>query len=208
MRKICELGRSMVEMLGVLAIIGVLSVGGIAGYSNAMFKYKLNKQAEQVNQVINSISTHFNRFKHYMLTQTNKNLTQYFIAMGEIPDEMIKNDNSKIYDVFNTGFEIMVEGNGIRIVLYVYLELTKDSVENSKKCLNIITVAKENSANISLLETYSTAEDGHTSYTALYGDKRCSGSRCLKNFSLDEAYLLCTKNAETKDSRMKIHWNF
>ena len=27
-----EIGRSMIEMLGVLAIIGVLSVGGIAGY--------------------------------------------------------------------------------------------------------------------------------------------------------------------------------
>ena len=38
-----EQGRSMVEMLGVLAIIGVLSVGAIAGYSKAMFKYKLNK---------------------------------------------------------------------------------------------------------------------------------------------------------------------
>ena len=31
-----QIGRSMVEMLGVLAIIGVLSVGGIAGYSKAM----------------------------------------------------------------------------------------------------------------------------------------------------------------------------
>ena len=31
-----EFGRSMVEMLGVLAIIGVLSVGGIAGYRYAM----------------------------------------------------------------------------------------------------------------------------------------------------------------------------
>ena len=29
-------GRSMVEMLGVLAIIGVLSVGAIAGYSKAI----------------------------------------------------------------------------------------------------------------------------------------------------------------------------
>ena len=38
-------GRSMVEMLGVLAIIGVLSVGAIAGYGKAMTKYKLNKQA-------------------------------------------------------------------------------------------------------------------------------------------------------------------
>ena len=31
-------GRSMVEMLGVLAIIGVLSVGAIAGYSKAMME--------------------------------------------------------------------------------------------------------------------------------------------------------------------------
>ena len=38
-----ESGRSMVEMLGVLAIIGVLSVGGIAGYSMAMRKYRANE---------------------------------------------------------------------------------------------------------------------------------------------------------------------
>ena len=35
-------GRSMVEMLGVLAIIGVLSVGGIAGYSLAMRRHRAN----------------------------------------------------------------------------------------------------------------------------------------------------------------------
>lgn len=33
-----ESGRSMVEMLGVLAIIGVLSIGGVAGYRYAMVK--------------------------------------------------------------------------------------------------------------------------------------------------------------------------
>jgi len=35
-------GRSMIEMLGVLAIVGVLSAGGIAGYSMAMQSYKTN----------------------------------------------------------------------------------------------------------------------------------------------------------------------
>ena len=38
-----EGGRSMIEMLGVLAIIGVLSVGGIAGYTTAMRSYKANE---------------------------------------------------------------------------------------------------------------------------------------------------------------------
>ena len=42
-----EQGRSMIEMLGVLAIVGVLSVGGIAGYSKAMNKFKTNKLIEQ-----------------------------------------------------------------------------------------------------------------------------------------------------------------
>ena len=36
-------GRSMVEMLGVLAIIGVLSIGGIAGYRQAMTAHRANE---------------------------------------------------------------------------------------------------------------------------------------------------------------------
>ncbi len=43
MHKNNESGRSMVEMLGVLAIIGVLSVGGIAGYRTAMDRHKANE---------------------------------------------------------------------------------------------------------------------------------------------------------------------
>ena len=39
----CEQGRSMVEMLGVLAVMGVLSVGGVAMYTNAMNKHKANE---------------------------------------------------------------------------------------------------------------------------------------------------------------------
>ncbi len=37
-----ESGRSMVEMLGVLAIVGVLSIGGIAGYTAAMNTQRAN----------------------------------------------------------------------------------------------------------------------------------------------------------------------
>lgn len=36
-------GRSMVEMLAVLAIIGFLSIGGIAGYSLAVNRIKVDK---------------------------------------------------------------------------------------------------------------------------------------------------------------------
>ena len=44
-----ESGRSMVEMLGTLAIIGVLSIGGIIGYSYGMDKYCATETINDVN---------------------------------------------------------------------------------------------------------------------------------------------------------------
>ena len=45
-----ENGRSMVEMLGVLAIIGVLSIGGIAGYTLSMRRHRANQVVDLVNK--------------------------------------------------------------------------------------------------------------------------------------------------------------
>ena len=50
MLKFGEAGRSMVEMLGVLAIVGVLSVGGIAGYNYALNKNKVNDILDGVSK--------------------------------------------------------------------------------------------------------------------------------------------------------------
>ncbi len=44
-----ENGRSMTEMLGVLAIIGVLSVGAIAGYSYGMDRYRANETINDIH---------------------------------------------------------------------------------------------------------------------------------------------------------------
>lgn len=46
-----EQGPSMVEMLGVLAIIGVLSIGGIAGYTMAMNRYKANQLLDLASKI-------------------------------------------------------------------------------------------------------------------------------------------------------------
>ena len=49
--KQAQSGRSMIEMLGVLAIVGVLSAGGIAGYSMAMQSYKTTALIEKINLI-------------------------------------------------------------------------------------------------------------------------------------------------------------
>ncbi len=51
-RKTTQSGRSMIEMLGVLAIIGVLSVGGLAGYNTAMRKIQITKALNEMQLVI------------------------------------------------------------------------------------------------------------------------------------------------------------
>ena len=79
-----ESGRSMVEMLGVLAIIGVLSIGGITGYSTAMRKY-------QANQIIDAA------YKYAFIVYTS---CQQAIINGTVDDV-----DSCSYSDENTSFD-------------------------------------------------------------------------------------------------------
>ena len=79
-----ESGRSMIEMLGVLAIIGVLSVGGIAGYSQAMNKFKVSKTTDQIQTLVTNIRTLTASQKNYALVD-NAGILQ---KMGALTDEM------------------------------------------------------------------------------------------------------------------------
>ena len=96
-------GRSMVEMLGVLAIIGVLSVGGIAGYSKAMEKFKINKTIEQISTIANNVRTTFMSQGNYQGLDTS-----LAHNAGIIPDEMWDEDEGTVLNVWG-GFLIVYE---------------------------------------------------------------------------------------------------
>ncbi len=88
-------GRSMIEMLGVLAIIGVLSVGGIAGYSKAMTKFKVNKIIDEVMITANNIKTLYANQKNY------NGLSDIDLkTSGIVPAEMY-DENGEIKNAFN-----------------------------------------------------------------------------------------------------------
>ena len=89
MKYVNENGRSMVEMLGVLAIIGVLSVGGIAGYSKAMNKYKINKTTDQVSMLVANIRTLFSSQGNYAGLDNAKAK-----KFGVVPNDMYTNVSS------------------------------------------------------------------------------------------------------------------
>ena len=92
---VAQCGRSMIEMLGVLAIVGVLSVGGIAGYSKAMEKFKINKTIEQVAQIATNIRTLYAQQKSFSgLNNTTA------IQMGVVPDEMSTSGGTESYEQY------------------------------------------------------------------------------------------------------------
>lgn len=45
-----DFGRTMTEMLGVIAVMGALTIGGISGYKLAMNKYETNNLLDQLNK--------------------------------------------------------------------------------------------------------------------------------------------------------------
>lgn len=89
-----QAGRSMVEMLGVLAIIGVLSIGGIAGYSKAMTKFKINKSMDQISTLVANIRTLYSGQRNYAGLNNAA-----AISYGIIPNEM-GNSGSTITNAF------------------------------------------------------------------------------------------------------------
>ena len=192
-------GRSMVEMLGVLAIIGILSVGSIAGYSTAMFKYKMNKYALSYNTLLNDVLE-----LHGSLTVTGgKNeggntihyYGDFFKKLNRIPEgfKYVKNDELK--DIFNNP-----------VLIYQYSAMTKYSnpedfpggirtdIQPTKEgkaiCHQILNIAKENRHNLSSVQIYK----NHSSSNAvsIYGDKRCvNGVKCLSHLSLSDIESFC-----------------
>lgn len=61
MKQNYEFGRSMVEMLGTLAIVGVLSIGGITGYNYAINKYRANETINEINMRLMTLQTQSER---------------------------------------------------------------------------------------------------------------------------------------------------
>ncbi|MBQ8672251.1 MAG: hypothetical protein IJ525_07010 [Alphaproteobacteria bacterium] len=87
-----QYGRSMIEMLGVLAIIGVLSVGGIAGYSKAMMKYRINKTIEQITLIAGNVRTFFAPQGNYDGLTSGDDTGKAIIKKAKlVPDEMWEN---------------------------------------------------------------------------------------------------------------------
>ena len=189
-------GRSMVEMLGVLAIIGVLSVGAIAGYSKAMFKYKLNKHAESFNTLINNaIQIGPDLSRAFRGTEFG---SEIFYKLGLVPDGMTYK-NGMIYDIFKNKIDVRYYLEPVYQQKEYSIQWYMDRANNSATqrsieiCRNIITTAKENAANIDEVQQRSQNSDGNGyKYKLMLGDLSSKNGTKLRNIGIKEIDAFCS----------------
>ncbi len=72
-------GRSMIEMLAVLAIVAVLSIGGLYGYSKAVRRHRLNETISQIALMVVNIHSFFGNQDSYE-TLNERTAVEYNIA--------------------------------------------------------------------------------------------------------------------------------
>ena len=191
-------GRSMVEMLGVLAIIGVLSVGAISGYSKAMMKYKLNKQTEQLNTLTAAIIQYRHEFQNIT---TFSNLNSFFIKLGLIPENMDKGDTNYLYDVFNN--RINITSNGLQndgTLSSIGINYVIDTSAAFEVCQNIYQTAQGFADDLFRIVVVKSVENVGTSYSnSFYGKKYCNTNRkCLAKVSIADIHEACQFCKESK----------
>ena len=180
-----QYGRSMIEMLGVLAIVGVLSVGGIAGYSKAMFKFKLNKHTEQITRLLHANFMHEDTL-NVQLQDNSISLVPYIIAMNEVPEEMIKeSDDTYIYDIFGNQISFQLNQHSYLKYYTFIFHIKKDRFET---CMNLLNIIKINNKNIWRFGYYG----GGDTYV-IGGDfcKRYPSYPCLKYMTLVDFNNFC-----------------
>ena len=191
-------GRSMVEMLGVLAIIGVLSVGAIAGYSKAMMKYKLNKQAEQISSILDYVNIHLDEFKRSKTTISD-NMIPLLTKLDVIPKEMIReNQNNVVYDIFGNavGLKNYYTGGSAYYFEFV-LYINKGQKES---CMNLFNIAKAQRGQLWRTKFQTVKGEAAGVANSVWGDAYCESDRkCLKDLTVAEMENYCTV-CEDKDS--------
>ncbi len=195
MYKNFETGRSMIEMLGVLAIIGVLSVGGIAGYSKSMEKFKVDKAVSEYSYLIQGLLEHITEIQNLSSAgETNQNydIANVVFATNLVPETWVKgNDPISMRDA--CGNAINVFSRNQHLVIDMYLGgISKDEDGNGvslsfspKFCFSLMqnVVKPLSSALFRVFLTY-----GET----FYGDNVCRHDiKCIRNLSLSEMKQTC-----------------
>ena len=98
MKKNMESGRSMIEMLGVLAIVGVLTVGGFSLVSKATTENKINQAIDEVSSLAQKTRSIFREYVVIQKPTEKVDITDYIFKAKAFPDVLAYNNSSKVFE--------------------------------------------------------------------------------------------------------------
>ncbi|MBQ8671085.1 MAG: hypothetical protein IJ525_01020 [Alphaproteobacteria bacterium] len=189
MTKSVQSGRSMIEMLGVLAIIGVLSVGGIAGYSKAMMKYRINKTIEQITLIAGNVRTFFSSQNNFegidcLNDSSSENNCKILKKAKLVPDEMWNSTYTSLVSVFGTDTDIEQYDNKTLIISVHEIP--------TQACIELVSHNWNNANITTIVETVSPNRDEtHYAYESI--------------ISIDEAVTACSDDGGTTISAINFY---
>ena len=200
-------GRSMIEMLGVLAIVGVLSVGGIAGYSKAMEKFKITKAVGEYNMLVQGLVEHLSDLKKLNAGGNVYGIADTIQALGLVPDnwpieQNTANHNTSFLDAYGNHSSLFSRWN--RVVFSIGIGGANYDADgaattpafSSKFCEEIMTNVFAPLHSFIVSTGVWRSGDGHNDAANYWrGDKYCQGSnqRCLASITPQQINEVCKK---------------
>lgn len=202
----CSVGRSMIEMLGVLAIIAALTAGGLVGFNKAMAAYHWNMALGQWDTLINVVVKYKSQLHINDGSQQDLlSLLPIFEATGELPDSMFVENcgttKRNCYVVDTMGNKIRVYNHNTGYIGIGYL-ISQNNVE---ACRLFMTMAKSYHNTVDIIQFYTNdrIDDLNTAKNIhFYGDRYCYGNNtsiCLKDLSVSRINEICKDNKVCKD---------
>ena len=187
----------MIEMLGVLAIVGVLSVGGIAGYSKAMEKFKLNKAISEYSMLIFGMQDYIETIQKYTIDQPHIGAVQIAEAANLIPQAWEIQSDYGLLDVYGNRLQIYIDKSPRHLIIDFYLQgMTKAETNqytqtfSGKLCMELF--------NNIIIPLNSTIYEAHIFRSKsgngknFSGKTSCSSNKtCIKDMTLNDVHNAC-----------------
>lgn len=199
-------GRSMIEMLGVLAIIGVLSVGGIAGYSKAIEMWKIDKIVNEFSYLLAGLMEHSEQLTK--MSNQNPALTcigQFVEAASLVPESWKRVSPCNFENSIGDGVGTYTRGGMVAVEFSLggssneYYEPGKRRNESfsARKCKAMFKdLVQPLHEALGVAFFIRTGSD----WLRYYGDKVCSGGRkCIKDLTPAEINTVCNSCTKSKE---------
>lgn len=197
----------MIEMLGVLAIIGVLSVGGIVGYSKAMEMWKIDKIVSEFSYLLAGLMEHSEQLTK--MSNQNPALTcigQFVQAANLVPESWRFFGSCNFENSIGDGVGTYTR-NGMVAVEFSLGGSSDEYYEPGKRRNESFSARKCKAMFKDLVQPLHGAlgvvyfiRTGGSGWLDYYGDKVCSGGRkCIKDLTPAEINTVCSSCTKSKE---------